>query len=736
MILALTAFSAALVSCNANQTPVLGQALIASAADDGPSANVSDVLPGTGGEPWIAVGSSQGRAGRGIAAAVWTSPDGVAWEGGTLSEGRPIGRGETRLNSVTRQNGTIIAAGVDSREGRRVPTVWLSTDTRRWHRNVVDEAAEGEVEQVLDGAGGLIAFGSNSAGETPGPAVWTSADGGTWSRGSLPLPAQKLVSRWVASTGPQGGLLLGSTENNERFVWTSADGRAWLRQENVIGLPSVARTEFVSVLWGKDRWVGIGRDGEAMAVWTSLDGHSWAAGSLAPNATGRLLTGSVLRDRLVVLGINHDDQMSLYESADGATWTTSPKVVPEDLQRRLLPGTLAPLREFSGRLVITATHRGGPGIWIEQNGDWQRVLDSPDAVPDPSNEWNLTVSDVASSQRGYIAVGSKTRVSDIAEKRTDGVVWTSKDAATWQLLSGSQDTFQGSPLSAVAFRNGQYVALGERSIWLSTDGREWQRSTIEGLDDQTLEQLESIASGFVAAGRKSVEGENRSNLVAWASPDGRTWAPAIGEGATALISAGDMSVSDLCSTGDGVMMVGDEARDDARTATTWKSSDGLHWQRGPEVPDARRAQLGDCLQAGRDVLVGGALRSDMGSSAHVWRSSGGGQLGAPTPITPPRYGNSRVSYLESIPGGGFAAVGAQSFLSADEVVVWISEKGDNWRPLGRQQDRVPPLNGESPDGASVDKHRVVVPGRIHAAQTHSPAVWVGPSAGRLREDAP
>ena len=128
-------------------------------------------------------------------AAVWTSPDGIAWSRVPDDDTALGGAGGQSMLSVTVGGPGLVAVGSEasSVNGFSDAAVWTSVDGITWTRVPDDDAVFGDTGDELShqwilavtaGGPGLVAVGTDLAGDGGGfdAAVWTSVDGITWSR--------------------------------------------------------------------------------------------------------------------------------------------------------------------------------------------------------------------------------------------------------------------------------------------------------------------------------------------------------------------------------------------------------------------------------------------------------------------------------------------------------------------------------------------------------------------------
>jgi hypothetical protein len=256
-----------------------------------------------GGPGFVAVGVTGDGVGEGFGArnaAVWTSPDGIAWSRVPHNDAVFGGEGSQEMVSVTAGGPGLVAVGYRFDEPGRpgvYPGVWTSPDGLTWSTVSLDGGA---MTSVVAGGPGLVAVGSGSAGA----AVWTSPDGITWTR--VPhdpavfgtdlvgndLWGPQTVMRDVIVGGP--GLIAvgekgvwGGSENGIEYestgvavVWTSPDGITWTRvphDEEVFGGEGFQKMSRVAV--GGPGLVAVGEyelnNIGTATIWNSPNGHTW-----------------------------------------------------------------------------------------------------------------------------------------------------------------------------------------------------------------------------------------------------------------------------------------------------------------------------------------------------------------------------------------------------------------------------------------------------------------------------
>ena len=228
------------------------------------------------------------------------SSDGLSWQGQVGAEDPDAG---VTLD-VTAGGPGLVAVGVREEPTASSAAVWTSPDGLAWTAVPDDEAvfADGYMSSVTQGGPGLVAVGQVGRPESTVAAVWTSPDGLAWTR----VPHDDAVfggedgnaSMSSVTTGGPGLVAVGSDAPDVQStrgaggaaVWTSPDGATWTRvpdDEAVFGgvegrymvMLSVAATESTVVAVGQS----VGQpDGQPLA-WSSTDeGATWSLMDLGP----------------------------------------------------------------------------------------------------------------------------------------------------------------------------------------------------------------------------------------------------------------------------------------------------------------------------------------------------------------------------------------------------------------------------------------------------------------------
>ncbi len=306
-------------------------------------------------------------------AAVWTSPDGLAWSRVPHDEAVFGGEGDQEMISVTAGGPGLVAFGEDSGSGRNY-ALWTSVDGLSWSRVPQDEAvfAGGGPNDVIAAGPGLVAVGEIESAA----AVWTSRDGFNWSR----VPHDEAVFGLTlgdgngmtgVTVGGPGLVAVGSdglnsdapTGRAHAVVWTSIDGLTWSRvphDEAVFG--GQGDQGMFDVTVGGPGLVAVGENDHGAPVWTSTDGVVWSQvphdESVFVKVGLRIFSVAVEGPGLVAVG--EDDQgVAVWTSRDGITWV---------VQRNDLTGGPGSMTVVGGStLVGVGEHNSDAAVWVWRN---------------------------------------------------------------------------------------------------------------------------------------------------------------------------------------------------------------------------------------------------------------------------------------------------------------------------------------------------------------------------------
>lgn len=419
------------------------------------SLGTEDWLEGIAASPTVAVAV-------GDRAAIYTSPDGQAWQRRTP----PF---TNWLRSVAFGNGTFVTVGVagliaTSPDGvtwtRRTPPSQINSDFNRvawlgdrfWIagdalaraglvRGIALSSADGQSWRVelpdgLTFAGptnnlyAVAALASGARLVAGDGAVRLKEAGTSWTDETAPTkPAPAPLASYLNALGVaddfilsgQAGMIVRGTKS------TSGAGFDWTQMDDSF------RFWFWDVTRAPAFYIAVG---DPAALMTSDDGITWTLELVPETVAGEVLLGVGGRPDLFVAA---GSAGSLLYSTDGALWSAvEPRPTPNDLQGVAALGEL---------LVVT----GGDGtILTSTNGSsWTK---RPKKTP-------AFLSSVTAFPGGLVAVGDQGTVLT----SPDGVEWTPRPSGTTSWIY------------RVRYAGGRLVAVGQNGLILtSTDGLDWQ----------------------------------------------------------------------------------------------------------------------------------------------------------------------------------------------------------------------------------------------------------------------
>lgn len=251
----------------------------------------------------------------------------------------------------------------------------------------------------------------------------------------------------------------------------------------------------------------------------------WSVDAFLPESGASPSAITEVGERFIVTGSDLDGPAAWYSDDGGATWQRATILGTGDGQAPMALGMVVgdPDRLLSlGWLNVGANDADRRSVlWASTDlgVTWERVAD--EAVPP-------RLHDLAAGGPGYVAVGNANPANaglpDVDPPHAG--VWLSPDGREWERIP-DQDAFRQSSMRAIAVRDGLLVAVGSHrvegddvpAVWRSSDGRQWSRVELS----QGPGAVENIAvgpDGFVAVGSSS---QGSAQATAWLSADGETW---------------------------------------------------------------------------------------------------------------------------------------------------------------------------------------------------------------------
>jgi hypothetical protein len=313
---------------------------------------------------------------------------------------------------------------------------------------------------------------------------------------------------------------------------------------------------------------------------------------------------------------------------------------------------------------------GKAEIWSSEDGlTWT-------AVEAPAGDGALV--DIVAGGPGFVAITA-----------SPASAWTSPDGIRW--TEAARDTFGTATLRALAGDSARLVAVGPGGFWVSPDGATWRSVAVPGLVG-SVNDVVAGGPGFVAVGNVPISSMETKGAV-WTSPDGTAW--------TRIEDDPVFERSDIWSLAvDGETLVGVgftlEPSGQIRPLT-WRSRDGLAWDRGTVADESIPVPSGGNLE--------GAALTTVAKTSTGWLAAG--------------------VAVDIRPDGG-----------ALDVALWHSADGSTWTRHPHRPAFEAGMSGAlqfAPSRIVVDGERVLVVGSTQGPQT---TIWVSPPAPGGAEPSP
>ncbi|MEO3946966.1 leucine-rich repeat domain-containing protein [Gorillibacterium sp. CAU 1737] len=355
------------------------------------------------------------------------------------------------------------------------------------------------------------------------------------------------------------------------YVKTSKDGLNW--KQTFTG----SNDSFITIIWGKNTFMGFRDEGRSTSVWTSKDGVNWTKN--AKDIPARSLRSAVWNGKRYVMTGGNMSEGIIVSSEDGLTWTKRKSNVDMDLKAVAWGNGTFVAQAFEGGVVAVSKD----GI------TWKKVKTNQ---PNYEEMWSMAfgggqfvaVGDVTimTSKDGikWTFVRSDTFWTDIywakdrfyaygfvyinyATDETKQINWTSKDGKAW-----SSAGFLNSPeqFPYVTLHNGkQYVTVTSMGTQASTDGKAWKQTL-----KYPFQMPSTLSDSAVGNGKLVLVGGYRDTLgFVNASNQGSVQLNASGKWSSSIVKK-TFPLNNVIWTGKDFFAVGDLGK-------MMTSSDGLNW---------------------------------------------------------------------------------------------------------------------------------------------------------------
>jgi hypothetical protein len=270
-----------------------------------------------------------------------------------------------------------------------------------------------------------------------------------------------------------------------------------------------------------------------------------------------------------------------------------------------------------GSIVAVGRSSSSPLAWTSSDGSaWaphEVAILGTDGIAE-------RMTSVVETPDGYLAGGSVG--PELSDRHAR--FWHSADGTTWTPVPDDAGAFANAEVRAIVRLGDGYAAIGSVGsvqhvtgsvAWTSPDGVSWTR-----VDDPDLGRGRAVSlvvgpkRDLVAVGSDV----DRHEAFAWTSPDGRSWTLAPGEPSRQF--HGSILMSDVAVVGDRLIAVGKYAPLQRSTATSWVSTDGLHWEQARSAAVQEQAEFTAVVAAGPGVVAVGSFGGPDDVIPTVWLS--------------------------------------------------------------------------------------------------------------------
>jgi hypothetical protein len=274
--------------------------------------------------------------------------------------------------------------------------------------------------------------------------------------------------------------------------------------------------------------------------------------------------------------------------------------------------------------------RRDAAVWVSADGlAWERV-DSPSFRGEVTREvadgdpldGNQYMNDIALGPGGLVAVGAAPLVDlDQAAGSLDRPgIWISPDGRQWERLPHDEDLFGGVvELSRIVAFGDLLVAVAEPKAFVSLDGTDWEQVNVDPSSTGAVLDLAVWNETLVAVGYSQVDPDVDPRPAVWISDDGFDWTMV--EDPDLMSAFGQLQ--GVGGNAAGLVALGT----DSGWVTAWRSEDGNDWTVAYEPLDDREWDL-----TARTVLsVGtgtGGIEDDLiliNGMVKLWGTADGGR---------------------------------------------------------------------------------------------------------------
>jgi hypothetical protein len=469
---------------------------------------------------WAAIGAQ----------AIWTSPDGLSWTLAATHGISPQLPGDSAW-VMTKTASGFLAAGTTTGHGAAQAVIWTSRDGVTWQRSTAAQlrlASPGEVVQNISYAtwrgddtvisGTVVRDGQSYAG------AWLSTDGGSaWTRVTIPTGhgAGSAISGLAFDGSGFIAVRPGHSASGapDGISYFSPNGLNW-QYSGTIG---AADGWTPGVVKGSDYGfvvTGTSASGQLVAYTSTGAGAVWSPTGALGSASSESVVGATVAPASTIIAVGYTGASQVSQQPVFLETNTVGSVRPVSLASiagAIIPElTVTSTAIADGQQIAVGSADGYPAVWRKASGGTWTLVSSLALVSDSSGLRTLT--SVTHGPAGWLAVG------------TPGpVILTSSNGTTWGVAAGNI-TGDLAGVSAVAAASGPsgYIIVGKlvapggscvADVWWSSDLLNWTRA--HDVNDATgSSQVLAVAAGtygFVSAG------SHNAKPAVWTTTDGRSW---------------------------------------------------------------------------------------------------------------------------------------------------------------------------------------------------------------------
>jgi hypothetical protein len=272
-------------------------------------------------------------------------------------------------------------------------------------------------------------------------------------------------------------------------------------------------------------------------------------------------------------------------------------------------------------------------------------------------------------------------VADSKDRRVYGSVWLTRDGRKWERLTAKQN-FDDSAVSQITRAGDRFLAHGSHcgyqsecsglQFWQSSDGRRWTRLDTN-LPDFAAIEIVAGGPGWIGVG---ADDELQDRLAAWTTTDGRTWRRATGIGGTTGRLLGVLSAGSQFVTYGHINLASGNPQ-----PAVWTSPDGTSWRRVPAA-SAPRGMTIEAVARTIDGRLVGWVRTP--NAVDIWTSDDGSswklESDASRTLTIGGRKNIFLSDLSSGPAG-LVAFATADIGDTGQIGAWSSQDGVSWKAI-------------------------------------------------------